>query len=71
MASSKKGSESSASSGSDNLDHKLTRSGYIGVTTSQQMLESEIKLRLTNNYLRYVVDGFMSEYTIGGDDVDG
>lgn len=71
LASSKKGSESSTSSGSDNLDHKLTRSGNIGVTTSQQMLESEIKLRLTNNFLRYVVDGFMSEYTIWGDDVDG
>lgn len=28
-----------------NLGHKLTRSGNIGVTTSQQMIESEIELR--------------------------
>lgn len=70
LANSKTGKENSTSSGSDSLDHKLTRSGNIGVTTSQQMLESEIKLRLTNNFLRYVVDGFMSEYTIWGDDVD-
>lgn len=71
LSNSKTGKENSTSTGSDNLDHKLTRSGNIGVTTSQQMLESEIKLRLTNNFLRYVVDGFMSEYTIWGDDVDG
>ena len=50
----------------DNNDHQLTRSGNIGVTTSQQMLESEIKLRLTNNFIQYVVDGFMSNYTIWG-----
>ena len=70
LTNSKKGSETTTSSGSDSLEHTLTRSGNIGVTTSQQMLESEIKLRLTNSFLRYVVDGFMSEYTVWGDDID-
>ena len=30
----------------DTIAHSLTRSGNIGVTTSQQMLESEVVLRI-------------------------
>ena len=39
-----------------NQDIKLTRSGNIGVTTSQQMLQSEIDLRQKNNYLKILFD---------------
>ena len=35
---------------SDNNKRELTRSGNIGVTTSQQMLESELQLRKDNCY---------------------
>lgn len=35
---------------SDNNNRELTRSGNIGVTTSQQMLESELQLRKYNFY---------------------
>lgn len=47
----------------------VTTRGNIGVTTSQQMLESELKLR-TLNMLDYIVKGFVHEYLIvaGGDD---
>lgn len=34
--------------------HKLTREGNIGVTTTQQMLESEIELRLKYNFFPIV-----------------
>lgn len=34
----------------------LTRSGNIGVTTSQQMLESEIKLRALHNMINIIFD---------------
>lgn len=39
------GSETETSSNADDNERKLTRSGNIGVTTSQQMLQSEIDLR--------------------------
>lgn len=42
-------------------EHSLTRSGNIGVTTSQQMLESEIALRVKNNVLYYAVELFVSQ----------
>lgn len=35
------------SSGTDNLSHSLTRSGNIGVTTSQQMIQSERELLIS------------------------
>lgn len=38
----------SAHTDKDNLSHKLTRSGNIGVTTSQQMIESERQLANLN-----------------------
>lgn len=43
--------------------HKLTRSGNIGVTTSQQMIESELKLRLANLTDMWV-DGFIKKYCV-------
>lgn len=46
----------------DNAEHTLTRSGNIGVTTSQQMLESEINLRVKNQLVYYVVELFVSQY---------
>lgn len=46
----------------DNTEHTLTRSGNIGVTTSQQMLESEINLRVKNQLVYYVVELFVSQY---------
>lgn len=50
-------------SGVDNLEHTLTRSGNIGVTTSQQMLTSEVYLRARNNLVYYIVELFVSQYT--------
>lgn len=50
-------------SGLDNLEHTLTRSGNIGVTTSQQMLTSEVYLRARNNLVYYIVELFVSQYT--------
>lgn len=38
-----------------------TVSGNIGVTTSQQMLQSEIILRLRNNFCKMLCDGFALE----------
>ena len=46
----------------DNLEHTLTRSGNIGVTTSQQMLTSEIILRVRNQLIYYVVELFVSQH---------
>lgn len=46
----------------DNAEHTLTRSGNIGVTTSQQMLESEVNLRVKNQLVYYVVELFVSQY---------
>ena len=54
---------SGTTSGTDNTDHTLTRSGNIGVTTSQQMLSAEIALRLKNQLAYYVVELFVSQYT--------
>lgn len=42
-----------------------TVSGNIGVTTSQQMLQSEIELRLRNNFCEMICDGFaMGDFII-------
>lgn len=40
--------ENSTSNGTSTNDRNLTRSGNIGITTSQQMLESELQLRQWN-----------------------
>lgn len=43
----------------------LTRSGNIGVTTSQQMLESELELRIRWQLLRIYFDDFRREICVG------
>ena len=54
------GTDTSTHTGTDTMTHTgnetLTRSGNIGVTTSQQMLESEIKLRALNNMIKIIYD---------------
>ncbi len=54
---------SGTTNGTDNTEHTLTRSGNIGVTTSQQMLSAEIALRLKNQLAYYAVELFVSQYT--------
>lgn len=50
--------------------HYNSTKGNIGVTTSQQMIESEIELR-KKNILSLYLDSFISRYTFyGGDCVD-
>lgn len=44
---------------------ELTRKGNIGVTTSQQMLESELVLRRKYNFCNYFCDVFSREMTLG------
>lgn len=53
-----------ATATSSNITHKLTRSGNIGVTTSQQMLASEIDIRVKHNVLYYIIEMFISQYTV-------
>lgn len=54
-------------------ENKLTRSGNIGVTTSQQMIESEIALRLkgiVEEYIDIIIESFcylVLTYESGGD----
>lgn len=43
-------------------DH--SRSGNIGVTSTQQLIESEIKLRVLNNITNYVIELFVNSYTV-------
>lgn len=45
-------------------EHVLQRSGNIGVTTSQQMLQSEIELRMNLNLLQDFVRRFIQRYCI-------
>lgn len=52
-------------SGSENFEQTLTRSGNIGVTTSQQMLESEMELRGKYNVYNMMADVFIREMAIG------
>lgn len=55
-------------------ENKLTRSGNIGVTTSQQMIESEIALRLrgiVEEYIDIIIESFcylVLTYESGGDE---
>ena len=46
-------------------ERTLTRSGNIGVTTSQQMLESELELRIRWQLLRIYFDDFRREICVG------
>lgn len=49
----------------DDNKRNLTRSGNIGVTTSQQMLESEIKLRDNNIFIKRVLKDVANYITVG------
>jgi len=45
--------------------HELKRSGNIGVTTSQQMLNSEIELRAATNFFNIFGERFIEDCTTG------
>ena len=61
-------SNSSDSSGTNTSEsvykHTSHIHGNIGVTTSQQMLESELKLRMTYNFTMIIVNSFKQNFTI-------
>lgn len=46
-------------------ERALSRSGNIGVTTSQEMAESEVNLRTKFSFINYFCDLFAKEMTIG------
>ena len=48
-------------SGHDISYHKLTKGGNLGVTTSQQMIQSEINMRL-QPLIKMYIDNFIKEY---------
>lgn len=48
------GSNTQTETGTDTTDHTLTRKGNIGVTTSQQMLEAELKLAEKMNIFKII-----------------
>lgn len=50
VPSTENGTETETGGNADENERQLTRSGNIGVTTTQQMLESEIELRKKNFY---------------------
>ena len=58
----KNGSEATAQDGTITHEYEETKRGNLGVTTSQQMLESEIKLRLIYNLIDLMVDDFVKDY---------
>ena len=51
--------------GDKGSQRELTRKGNIGVTTSQQMLQSEIDLRINYRFINIFCDMFAREMTIG------
>lgn len=51
--------------GDKGSQRELTRKGNIGVTTSQQMLESELQLRIKYSFINIFCDMFSKEMTIG------
>lgn len=51
--------------GDKGSQRELTRKGNIGVTTSQQMLQSEIDLRVNYRFINIFCDMFAREMTIG------
>lgn len=59
-----KGSSTVRGSDEDNK-RELTRAGNIGVTTSQQMLESEIKLRDENIFIKRILQDVANFITVG------
>lgn len=63
------GTSTGKTTGKSSTTDKLTHSGHlygnIGVTTSQQMLEAELALRMESNWYNLWVDKFVSELCIG------
>lgn len=58
-------SESQGNSHSDNVNKRIARlRGNIGVTTNQQMLTSEIELRLKYNFIEMLADDFKEYFII-------
>lgn len=57
----KRGIDTQSQSSSGNTEHTFTRHGNIGVTTSQQMLQSEIDLRLNFNFYDIIFDLIIKE----------
>lgn len=55
------GTNTSTETGTEKNDHKLTRRGNIGVTTSQQMLESELALAEKMNLFRIIEQDIASK----------
>lgn len=51
--------------GNEGRQRELTREGNIGVTTSQEMLSSEVDLRLKYNFANIFCDMFVKEITLG------
>lgn len=60
------GTQTAADSGTDTetRNYQLSREGNIGVTTSQQMLESEIELRIKWNMCEIIAIAFMREFCV-------
>lgn len=63
IADSKTGNEVNAESGTITHAYEETKHGNLGVTTSQQMLESEIELRLKYQIKDIILNAFIDEYT--------
>lgn len=55
------GTNTSTATGTEKNDHHLTRRGNIGVTTSQQMLESELALAEKMNLFRIIEQDIASK----------
>lgn len=55
------GTNTSKETGTDTTEHELTRRGNIGVTTSQQMLESEMTLAAKMNIFKIVEQDIASK----------
>ena len=58
------GTNTNRETGTDTTEHELTRRGNIGVTTSQQMLESELALAEKMNLFRIIEQDIASKLFI-------
>lgn len=58
----KTGTEQTSHTGTITHEYEETKHGNLGVTTSQQMLESEIELRLKYKLRPLIVKAFLDEY---------
>ena len=55
--------DSSSSNESVSLDHRLTRTGNIGVTTTQQMIEEERRV-VKFNMMDYIIESFIKRFCL-------